>query len=152
VIHLTYEETVQVQALKLIAKKAQASLALEGELVEGGLVGMADEDLMLSLAKSLVSGDDDSPVFDLSSAMGDEDDFINELPPREQSVLEAIEDLFGSPTPTPVYALDGVRRSEPARPVATLTFTDAPVILGTRGRRKKVDAGVGLLFPEMMGA
>ena len=156
VIHLAYEETVQVQALKLIAKKAQASLALEGELVEGGLVGMADEDLMLSLAKSLVSGDDDSPITNLSSAMGGEDDFITELPPREQSILEVLDDLFGSPVPeaVPVYALGDVRKPDLARPVATLTFTDAPVLLGEKGggRRKKVAAGVGLLFPEMMGA
>ena len=156
VIHLAYEETVQVQALKLIAKKAQASLALEGELVEGGLVGMADEDLMLSLAKSLVSGDDDSPITNLSSAMGGEDDFVTELPPREQSILEVLDDLFGSPVPeaVPVYALGDVRKPDLARPVATLTFTDAPVLLGEKGggRRKKVAAGVGLLFPEMMGA
>ena len=155
VIHLAYEETVQVQALKLIAKKAQASLALEGELVEGGLVGMADEDLMLSLAKSLVSGGDDSPIIDLSSAASDEDDFITELPPREQSILEVLDDLFGSPTQdsVPIYALDDVRKPDLARPVATLTFTDAPVLLGKGGgRRKRVAAGVGLLFPEMMGA
>jgi len=67
-----------------------------------------------------------------------------------------LDDLFGSPTPeaVPVYSLDDVRKPDLARPVATLTFTDAPVLLGDKGggRRKKVAAGVGLLFPEMMGA
>ncbi len=156
VVHFAYEETIQIQALKLIAKKAQASLALEGEMVEGGLAGMAEDDLMLSLAKSLIAGDEEGGVVNLSSAMGDEDDFITELPPRAQSILEVLDDLFGSPTPeaVPVYALDEVRKSNPALPVATLTFTDAPVLLGDKGggRRKRVAAGVGLLFPELMGA
>lgn len=147
VVHLAYEETLQTQALSLVAKKAQASLALEGELVEGGLVGIAEDDLMLSLAKALIAGDDDTPVIDLSSAYGEEDDFVTEMPPVQPSVLDALDDLFGSPEvdPTPVLV-----QAVGARPVARIAFTDAPVTLGTRGRRKKVSAGVGLLFPDMM--
>jgi len=147
---LAYEETLQIQALGLVAKKAQASLALEGELVEGGLVAMAEDNLMLSLAKALIAGDDDSPITNLSSAYGEEDDFITELPPVQPSVLDALDDLFGSlprvETP-PVLAQD-----VGAQPVVRVAFTDAPVTLGSRGRRKKVAAGVGLLFPELMGA
>ncbi len=156
VIHLAYQETIQTQALGLIAKKAQASLALEGELVEGGLAGMVEDDLMLSLAKSLIAGDEEGTIINLSSAMGDEDDFISELPQRAPSILEVLDDLFGSPAPeaVPVYALNDMQITSPVQPVATLTFTDAPVLLGEKGggRRKKVAAGVGLLFPEMMGA
>ncbi len=156
VIHFAYEDTIQIQALKLIAKKAQASLALEGELVEGGLAGMVEDDLMLSLAKSLIAGDEEGTIINLSSAMGDEDDFISELPQRSPSILEVLDDLFGSPAPeaVPVYALDDMQTTSPVQPVATLTFTDAPVLLGEKGggRRKKVAAGVGLLFPEIMGA
>ena len=150
VIHLAYEETLQTQALGLVAKKAQASLALEGELVEGGLVSMAEDDLMLSLAKALIAGDDDLPVVNLSSAYGEEDDFVTELPPVQPSVLDALDDLFGSlprADTTPVLA-----QAVGAQPVARIAFTDAPVTLGTSGRRKKVSAGVGLLFPELMGA
>lgn len=150
VVHLAYEETLQTQALSLVAKKAQASLALEGELVEGGLVGLAEDDLMLSLAKALIAGDDDSPIVDLSSAYGEEDDFITELPPVRQSVLDALDDLFGSlprgETP-PVRVQDAG-----SQPVVRVAFTDAPVTLGKSGRRKKVAAGVGMLFPEMMVA
>jgi superfamily II DNA or RNA helicase len=150
VIHLAYEETIQTKALALVAKKAQASLALEGELVEGGLVAMAEDDLMLSLAKALISGDDDLPIIDLSSAYGEEDDFITELPPVEPSVLDALDALFSSlprvETP-PVLAQD-----VGAQPVVRIAFTDAPVTLGKGGRRKKVAAGVGMLFPELMGA
>jgi ribosomal protein S27AE len=149
VIHLAYEETLQTQALGLVAKKAQASLALEGELVEGGLVSMAEDDLMLSLAKALIAGDDDSPIIDLSSAYGEEDDFITELPLMEQSVLDALDDLFGSlprEEATPVLVRDAG-----SQPVVRIAFTDAEVMLGKSGRRKKVSAGVGLLFPELMG-
>ena len=150
VVHLAYEETLQTQALSLVAKKAQASLALEGELVEGGLVAMAEDDLMLSLAKALIAGDDDCPFTDLSSAYGEEDDFITELPSVEQSVLDVLDDLFGSlprDEAPPVLVQD-----VGAQPVVKVAFTDAPVTLGSSGRRKKVSAGVGLLFPELMGA
>jgi len=150
VIHLAYEETLQTQALGLVAKKAQASLALEGELVESGLVSMAEDDLMLSLAKALIAGDDDSPITNLSSAYGEEDDFITELPPMEQSVLDALDDLFGSlpREEAPSVLVQDVG----AQPVVKVAFTDAEVMLGKSGRRKKVSAGVGMLFPELMGA
>ncbi len=147
VIHLAYEETIQTKALALVAKKAQASLALEGELVEGGLVSMAEDDLMLSLAKALIAGDDDLPITDLSSAYGEEDDFVTELPPMERSVLDALDDLFGS---LPKEAPPVLVREVGSGPVVRVTFTDAEVMLGKSGRRKKVSAGVGLLFPEMM--
>lgn len=148
VVHLAYEETLQTQALSLVAKKAQASLALEGELVEGGLVSMAEDDLMLSLAKALIAGDDDLPSIDLSSAYGDEDDFITELPPMALSVLDALDDLIGSlpKEETPPVLAQAAR----TQPVVRVAFTDTPVTLGTSGRRKKVSAGVGLLFPDMM--
>ena len=71
----------------------------------------------------------------------------------QPSVQDVLEDLFGSSPPeVPVYTLDDAQPSESARPVATVTFTDAPTLLGTTGRRKKVPAGVGLLFPELMVA
>ena len=152
VVHLAYEETIQTQALGLVAKKAQASLALEGELVEGGLVAIAEDDLMLSLAKSLVAGDDDHPIVDLNSAHGHEDDLISELPPSEPNVRDVLDDLFGSLAAPAARTLDDVRKPDAAQPVDSVTFTDAPVLLGTKGRRKAVPAGVGLLFPELMVA
>ncbi|RTI28916.1 DEAD/DEAH box helicase, partial [Thermus scotoductus] len=53
VVFLAYRGTLQEAALALIARKARASLALEGELVEGGLVDQAEEDPTLALAKAL---------------------------------------------------------------------------------------------------
>ena len=53
VVFMAYRETLQEAALALIAKKARSSLALEGELVEGGLVSVAEEDPTLALARAL---------------------------------------------------------------------------------------------------
>ena len=61
-----------------------------------------------------------------------------------------IDELFGAPAgagETLAVLADDVG----VQPVARVAFTDAPVVLGTKGRRKKVSAGVGLLFPEIMG-
>ena len=58
VVFLAYEETIQTEALALIARKMQSSLAVEGELPDEGLsvFGDAGDDLMMSLAKSIVRG------------------------------------------------------------------------------------------------
>ena len=53
VIYLVYRDTLQAAALALIAQKARSSLAIEGELVEGGLSSLVDEDPTLALAKAL---------------------------------------------------------------------------------------------------
>lgn len=58
VVHMAYRDTAQVPALKLIAAKAQKSLALEGELIETGLTNLAEDDVLLALARTLVSGND----------------------------------------------------------------------------------------------
>jgi SNF2 family DNA or RNA helicase len=54
VVYMVYRGTIQEAALKLVAAKARSSLALEGELVEGGLVSAAEEDPTILLAKALV--------------------------------------------------------------------------------------------------
>ena len=135
-----------------MAKKAQASLALEGELVEGGLAGMVEDDLMVALAKSLIAGEGADPIIDLSSARSEEDDFITELVPHERSVLEALEDMFASrPAEASALPAEIIQDVLPRQPITRLVFTDAPVVLGHGRKGKKVDAGVGLLFPELMG-
>jgi len=55
VVYLAYRGTLQAQALTLVAKKLNASLAIEGELPEDGLAGFGDdgEDLLMALARSL---------------------------------------------------------------------------------------------------
>jgi len=54
VVYMAYRGTIQEAALKLVAAKARSSLAIEGELVEGGLVSAAEEDPTILLAKALV--------------------------------------------------------------------------------------------------
>ena len=56
---LSYRNSLQANALKLVAKKLQSSLAVEGELPEDGLAayGNEDDDLMMALARQIVSGE-----------------------------------------------------------------------------------------------
>ena len=62
VVFMAYRNTLQADALKLVAKKLQSSLAVEGELPEDGLAAFGDEgdDLMLALARQIVSGEEDT--------------------------------------------------------------------------------------------
>ena len=62
VVFMAYRNTLQADALKLVAQKLQSSLAVEGELPEDGLAAYGDEgdDLMLALARKIVAGDEDA--------------------------------------------------------------------------------------------
>ena len=65
VVFMAYRNSLQGDALKLVAKKLQSSLAVEGELPEDGLAAYGDDgdDLMLALARKIVNGgaaDDES--------------------------------------------------------------------------------------------
>ena len=61
VVFMSYRNTLQADALKLVAKKLQSSLAVEGELPEDGLAAYGDDgdDLMMALARRIVSGDEE---------------------------------------------------------------------------------------------
>ncbi len=68
VVFMAYRSTLQADALKLVAQKLQSSLAVEGDLPEDGLAAYGDngDDLMMALARKLVSGETDSePVEDI---------------------------------------------------------------------------------------
>ncbi len=62
VVYLAYRQTLQADALTLVAKKLQSSLAVEGELPEDGLAAYGDDgdDLLLALARQIVSGETDA--------------------------------------------------------------------------------------------
>ena len=62
VVFMSYRNSLQADALKLVAKKLQSSLAVEGELPEDGLAAYGDDgdDLMMALARKIVSGDEDA--------------------------------------------------------------------------------------------
>ena len=59
---MAYRNTLQADALKLVVKKLQSSLAVEGELPEDGpaAYGDAGDDLMLTLARKIVAGEEDA--------------------------------------------------------------------------------------------
>ena len=61
VVYMSYRNTLQADALKLVAKKLQSSLAVEGELPEDGLAAFGDDgdDLMMALARRIVSGEEE---------------------------------------------------------------------------------------------
>ena len=68
VVFMAYRNTLQADALKLVAQKLQSSLAVEGDLPEDGLAAYGDtgDDLMMALARKLVSGEsDDEAVEDI---------------------------------------------------------------------------------------
>ncbi|MCY4620194.1 MAG: hypothetical protein OXD50_16850, partial [Chloroflexi bacterium] len=68
VVFMAYRNTLQADALKLVAQKLQSSLAVEGDLPEDGLAAYGDtgDDLMMALARKLISGETDSePVEDI---------------------------------------------------------------------------------------
>ena len=67
---MAYRNTLQADALKLVAKKLQSSLAVEGELPEDGLAAYGDDgdDLMLALARKLVNGNEDDATDTVEAA------------------------------------------------------------------------------------
>ena len=60
---------LQADALKLLAKKLQSSLAVEGELPEEGLAAYGDDgdDLMMVLARKIVSGEEEDEAESVSA-------------------------------------------------------------------------------------
>ena len=61
VVFMSYRNTLQADALKLVAKKMQSSLAVEGELPEDGLAAYGDDwdDMMMAPARRIVSGEEE---------------------------------------------------------------------------------------------
>ena len=61
VVFMAYRNTLQADALKLVAQKLQSSLAVEGELPEDGLAAYGDDgdDLMMALARRIVGGEEE---------------------------------------------------------------------------------------------
>ena len=59
VAFMSYRNSLQADALKLVAKKLQSSLAVEGELPEDGLAAYGEDgdDIMMALARKIVNGE-----------------------------------------------------------------------------------------------
>ena len=85
VVFMSYRNTLQADALKLVAKKLQSSLAVEGELPEDGLAAYGDDgdDLMMALARRVVSGDEE-----------DDDETVEEVFAQARDAEAAGEELL----------------------------------------------------------
>ena len=86
VVYMAYRNTLQADALKLVAKKLQSSLAVEGELPEDGLAAFGDEgdDMMMALARKIVSGE----------AEDDEAETVEEVFAQARDAESAAEELL----------------------------------------------------------
>ena len=88
VTFMAYKVTAQERALRLIAAKAQSSLALEGELNESSLTNLAADDPLIALARSLISNEAEAPVFHAPRDW--QPTYINEPIPASVQVLKPI--------------------------------------------------------------
>jgi SNF2 family DNA or RNA helicase len=63
VYYLSYSNSLQEKALKLIASKLETALAVEGDLSDKGLTALseADNSILVELAKSLIEGEKATP-------------------------------------------------------------------------------------------
>ena len=72
VYYMTYRDCLQAQALKLVAMKMQSSLAVEGDLPEGGLSAYGDspDSLMIELARQITTRmDNDVTAEDIEAVL-----------------------------------------------------------------------------------
>ncbi len=158
VVYFAYRGTLQAQALALVAKKLQSSLAVEGELVEEGLASFGDEgdDLLMALARSLterVEASEDSleGLFagvrqteqEVEAALRPEDMTPEEpepepepapfaLPEREDGDLSALIDLpLFQATVGQAPSRNGDRAEEPSKPDEPVTKERAAAAVGS---------------------
>ena len=97
VVFMVYENTIQTDALKLVAKKMQSSLAVEGELPEEGLTTFGDDgqDLIMTLAKQIVNEES----FQGGGSL--EDIFTKAREAEQESERYLVDDSWDIPTPAP---------------------------------------------------
>ena len=97
VAFMVYENTIQTDALKLVAKKMQSSLAVEGELPEEGLTTFGDDgqDLIMTLAKQIVNEEG----FQAGGSL--EDIFSKAREAEQESERYLVDDSWDIPTLAP---------------------------------------------------
>ena len=116
---MAYRNTLQADALKLVAKKLQSSLAVEGELPEDGLAAYGDEgdDLMLALARKIVAGEEDDGSVESVFAQA------------QQVVADAeallVDEEWAAPGPVPVEAVGVHHSGQPRTGVRSLVTPPA---------------------------
>ncbi len=141
VVFMAYRNTLQADALKLVAKKLQSSLAVEGELPEDGLAAYGDDgdDLMLALARKIVAGEEDAGSV--------ESVFVQAQQVAAEAEALLVDDGWHAPEPAAVAvgsavaaeAVSEAADSEPQRSLFSWAefMADTPdESLPTRGRRR----------------
>ncbi len=128
-VFMFYRNTLQADALKLVAKKLQSSLAVEGELPEDGLAAYGDDgdDLMPTLARKIASGEEEDTVS------------------VEYVFAAARDDGWREPTAA-TGAVVEVHRNGTTGNVATIEAAEAPACFGIAvrvGARPRAGAGDG---------
>ena len=111
VIYMSYQGTLQSDALRLVAKKLQSSLAVEGDLPEDGLATYGDDgdDMMMMLAKKIVAADD-TPI---------EEQSLDQLFTTAQAIEKEEEQLL---------VADDWQATAPEREIEIVEEPDAPPI------------------------
>ena len=104
VVYMAYRNTLQADALKLVAKKLQSSLAVEGELPKDGLAAYGDDgdDMMMALARKLVLDHDRGIV---SGEVEDEAKTMEEVFARARDAEATAEELLVDDGWKPVESL-----------------------------------------------
>ena len=132
VVFMAYRNTLQADALQLMAKKLQSSLAVEGELPEDGLAAYGD-DLMLALARKIVADEEDADSVESVFAQAQ----------RVAADAEAllVDEEWAAPEPVVVeaaVAADPVKAAETQRSLFSWgEFLAEKPVEPTRRRRKR---------------
>ena len=147
VYYMAYQSTLQAGALRLIARKMQSSLAVEGELPEEGLSAYGDDgqDMMLNLARKIVAGheeeDDIESIFAKVKNTMDQDDtyLVNDewrLPePETQTAQQPQKEPVQEPEP---QALPTHQPGHPPEPQPEpQAETAAAAAAGTPGNQER---------------
>ncbi len=131
VVFMVYQGTLQADALKLIARKMQSSLAVEGELPEEGLVAYGDgqQDMIMALAKQIVNQDrgilaeDEDSVENIFARARDQENQDEAFLTNDEWAIPEIE-TSPEPTPLPTPEPAKAAKSEPAPRAVEVTGTE----------------------------
>jgi len=132
VYYLFYKGTIQEKALQLMGSKMEASLAIEGQFSEDGLMAMTQgEDMSTALAKALVEGIDVEGAEDIWRKIN--------LKNAELTGKEAVEtlieiDIEPGPQPEPEEAPKPEPKEKDPNKVV---FVDFVKFVGTSRKRRK---------------
>ncbi|MCY3646781.1 MAG: hypothetical protein OXH07_07395 [Chloroflexi bacterium] len=134
VVFMAYRNTLQADALKLVAQKLQSSLAVEGELPEDGLAAHGDEgdDLMLTLARKIVAGEEDTGSVESVFAQAQQVAAEAEALLVDEEWRGPQPDLVAAAAAVPSESVTDAVHSEPQR----LLFSWAEFMAGESGEPK----------------